>query len=211
MITKDQQKAMDRYAALMEEVKIRIESIEFAISGLLKFHPVIIREFSYLQLRLVCELIALGCLTAHGDIPGIKSRALAKAWSADDILNKLESLHPDFYPHPVRQVKHPDHYELVPVESGFLTKQELLALNGRSGAILHRGNLKRLWSGPISAQPNHSDVVDWVSKIKTLLNQHRLALIGGSSHFVCVLRNSLDAGRVQVAYAEAVLPESDSS
>jgi hypothetical protein len=40
MITKDQQQAMDLYAAPVEEMKI--EAVEFATTGLLKFHCVYI-------------------------------------------------------------------------------------------------------------------------------------------------------------------------
>src|SRR5258705_11952667 len=105
MITKDQRHAMDRYSGMMEEMKLRIVAAEFAISGLMKFHPVIVREFSYLQLRMVCELIALGCLMAHGDIPATKT--LRRAWSAEEIFNKLERLHPDFYPPPVEHISQP--------------------------------------------------------------------------------------------------------
>src|SRR3954462_11096767 len=102
MITKDQQRAMDLYSGLMDEMRMRVETVEFAITGLLKFHPVIIRELSYLQLRMICEMIALGCLLAHGDIPATKP--LRKAWSADDIFKTLERLHSDFYPHPFEQI-----------------------------------------------------------------------------------------------------------
>jgi hypothetical protein len=209
MITQAQQNAMNLYAGMMEEVKMRINSIEYATSGLLNFHPVIIREFSYLQLRMICELVALGCLVAHGDIPATKSKTLSKAWQADEILNALERLHPDFYPHPVKQIRHPTHHELQAIESGFLTRKELLILNGKCGDVIHRGNLRKLLAGPISAQKGHPDVRDWLNKIKALLDSHRIALIGGQSHFVCVLSAQLAGGAVQVAFAEAALPPSE--
>ena len=84
-------KRNDLYAGMMEEIKLRISSIEYATSGLLHFHPVIIREFAYLQLRMICELIALGCLVAHGDVPATKSKMLSKVWQADEILKRLAS------------------------------------------------------------------------------------------------------------------------
>src|SRR3981081_1016837 len=115
MITKDQQSAMNIYSGLMDEMKIRLDAVEFAISGLLQFHPIIHREFSYLQLRMICELIALGCLVAHGDIPATKSKTLRRAWSADEIFKALEKLHPDFYPHPVEQITVPGWMELRPI------------------------------------------------------------------------------------------------
>jgi hypothetical protein len=207
MITKDQQRAMDLYSGLLEEMKVRIDAVEFAISGLLRLHPVIIREFSYLQLRMICELIALGCLTAHGDIAATKT--LRKAWSADEIFKALERLHPDFYPHPVEQISKPGWHELRPIQSGFLTKKELLSLNGQCGDILHRGSLRKLLAGPISASQDHPDVSVWIRKIKLLLRSHRIGLIGGQSHFVCAMSASLAGGKAQVAFAEAALPPSE--
>jgi hypothetical protein len=207
MITKDQQRAMDLYSGMMDEMKMRVETVEFAISGLLQFHPVIIREFSYLQLRMICELIALGCLMAHGDIPATKT--LRKAWSAEEIFKALERLHPDFYPHPVEQISRPGWEELRPIHSGFLTKAELLSLNGQCGDVLHRGSVRRILAGPISARPDHPDIRDWIRKIRLLLRTHRIGLIGGKSHFVCVMSAALAGGKAQVGFAEAALPPSE--
>ena len=207
MITKDQQRAMNLYSGMMDEMKMRLDAVKFSISGLLQLHPIIIREFSYLQLRMICELIALGCLTAHGDIPATKT--LRKAWSADEIFKALERLHPDFYPHPVEQVSKPGWMELKPIQSGFLTKAELLSLNGQSGDILHRGSLRKLLAGPISARQDHPDVSTWIRKIRLLLRTHRIGLTGGQSHFICVMSASLAGGKAQVAFAESALPPSE--
>jgi hypothetical protein len=207
MITKDQQRAMDLYAGLLDEMRMRIDAVEFAISGLMQFHPVIVREFSYVQLRMICELIALGCLTAHGDIPATKT--LRKAWSADEIFRALERLHPDFYPRPVDQVSKPGWHQLEPVKSGFLTKKDLLSLNGQCGDILHRGSLKKLMTGPISARVDHPDVSAWIRKIRLLLRTHLIGLIGGQSHFVCIMSADVTGGKAQVAFAEAALPPSE--
>jgi hypothetical protein len=207
MITKDQQRAMDLYSGLLDEMKMRVEAVEFAVSGLLQFHAVVVREFSYLQRRMICELIALGCLTAHGDIPATKT--LRKAWSAEEIFKALERLHPDFYPHPVEQISKPGWMELRPIQSGFLTKAELLSLNGQCGDILHRGSLRKLMAGPISARQDHPDVSSWIRKIRLLLRVHRIGLSGGKSHFVAVMSASLAGGKAQVAFAEAELPPSE--
>lgn len=209
MITKDQQRAMDLYSGIMDEMRMRVEAVEFALSGLLKFYPVIIREFSYLQLRMVCELIALGCLLAHGDIPATKT--LRKAWSTEDIFKTLERLHPDFYPHPFEQISQQGFEELRQIQSGFLTKAELLSLTAQCGRVLHRGSVKRLMAGPISAQPDHRDIRDWIRKIRLLLKAHRIALLGGDSQFICIMSAALAGGKPQVAFAEAQSPPSELS
>ena len=82
MATKRQLSAMDLYANLMAEVKVRMTSIEMACSGQTGLPGPLVREFCFLQLRLICELIALGCLTAHGDIKATQSKKWGKEYSA---------------------------------------------------------------------------------------------------------------------------------
>ena len=85
----------------MEEVKLRFSSVDAALNGGTSLPPLHVREF-FLQLRLLCESIALGCLVAHGEITTTRlTSKLRKEWAADRIINQLEQLHPDFYPHPV--------------------------------------------------------------------------------------------------------------
>ena len=84
-------------------------------------------ELGYLQLRTICELIALACLAAHGDVPETTSKRLTKAYNADQIMKALENLHPSFYPVPGRQVRDQAGkvVEVVPVDKPYLTKREL--------------------------------------------------------------------------------------
>ncbi len=94
--SKSQQQALNLYAELMDEAKNRLSWIEHAVNGHTGFPAVLVREFCYLQLRMLCELIALGCLVAHGDIE--QSTKLQKEWAANKILAQLAALHPSFYP-----------------------------------------------------------------------------------------------------------------
>lgn len=148
-LTKDDIATISLYRALMEEVKIRIASINFAVSGQMRCPGPVIEEFCYLQLRLMCELIALGCLVAHGDIQATQTGRLRKEWQADKILLALEGLHPDYYPIPTKEVQEGGKIFLVLLtanEAGFLRKNDLLDLYGKCGNHLHKGNLKKLLS-----------------------------------------------------------------
>src|SRR6266850_2561007 len=98
MATGAQIEAMKLYVAILEETKVRIDCINTALNGRTTLPERSAVEFCYLQLRMLCELIAVGCLVVHGDIEGTKG--LRKAWAADEIMKRLEKLHPDFYPHP---------------------------------------------------------------------------------------------------------------
>jgi hypothetical protein len=65
------------------------------------FQKAITLEFCFLQFRMICEGIALGCLLAHGDMPGTQASRLQREFSAERIMRLLQTLHPKFYPAPV--------------------------------------------------------------------------------------------------------------
>src|SRR5258706_10461789 len=120
MATPKQIRAINLYANLMDEVKVRIASLNAALVGGTGLPPPILREFCFLQLRMLCELIALGCLTAHGDIE--ETTKLRKQYAADRIVGELERLHPNFYPWPLREVGS----KFEGINEGFLTKVDLI-------------------------------------------------------------------------------------
>jgi hypothetical protein len=79
------------YCNLMSGIKGRLETIAYVVGqpplSLARY------EFGYLQLRLICEVMAIACLTAHGDVIATKQPRLRRSWSAGEILNGLEKLH----------------------------------------------------------------------------------------------------------------------
>ena len=100
MATQADLNAAQLYTAIMEEAKSRALSINTVTGPGLALPVVLRREFCFLQLRMLCELIALGCLVAHGDIEETKLATFQKAYNAGDIINRLGKLHPAFYPSP---------------------------------------------------------------------------------------------------------------
>lgn len=74
--------------------------VERAALGLTGLPSFAVRDFGFLQLRMICEDIALGCLVAHGDITESNRRKFAREHSADRIMSMLHDLHPNFYPQP---------------------------------------------------------------------------------------------------------------
>jgi hypothetical protein len=182
----------------LEETKIRIDCINTALSGRTNLPERGATEFCYLQLRMLCELIALGCLVVHGDIEG--TRGMQKTWAADEIMKRLEQLHPDFYPHPVLfTFPKPGHVHLDSIEGGYLKREELIRLVGLTGGVLHRGSLKNLLTSNQTLSRGFDGVRDWGQKLVTLLSQHRIGLIGGNAHIVCALADA--NGRVTVNFA----------
>src|SRR6266540_3273159 len=205
MATKKQIDIIHRYAAMMEEAKLRMDCITAATSGIITvLPPPALREFCFLQLRMLCELIALGCLVAHGDIPATQTKKLQREWSPDRILAELEKLHPHFYPQPGRDAP-PESGEdrhFMALDSGFLTKSELLSLYGTCGGELHRGSVRHLFNQRKPFRADHGDILEWRRKINELLRLHLIALFEGNTHMLCVLRASDDNNRTHVAIAE---------
>lgn len=207
VVTKQQQDASILYANLLEEAKIRIASIEAVISGRAGLPAPLVREYSYLQLRILCELIALGCLTAHGDIKATQAPKLQKEYAADVIIKRLENLHPNFYPHAIRITVSQGQVHFDRLESGFLTKAELIKLYTKCGEQLHRGSLKRLLATRQQTQtPNFDDIANSTNKIIALLNQHHIASVDNLSHFICMLKRTESNDQAAVAIALSPLP-----
>jgi hypothetical protein len=208
MPTESQVSMMNNYALLMEEAKQRIDWLNILLSGNTGLPNTAIQEFGFLQLRILCELIALGCLTAHGDLAETKAKSFRDEWNATNILNRLQRLHAEFYPHPVsvRELG-PGRKHLDEITSGHLSKSELISLYGRSSDLIHRGSVSKLLTPTPPWPPDNSELLQWGQKIVTLLSHHHIGHLGGATHMICLLKNQSDSNRVQVTFAEALSPE----
>ena len=165
--------AVRLYCDLMEEVKRRTEVIQNVVHAQIPVPKIVGLELCYLQLRMICELIALSCLTVHGDVPATKAKRLTKAYNADQIVKNLERLHPSFYPVPSRQIHDQNGkvVEVIKILEPHLNKPELRLLYGECGDFLHRGNIEQIMKG--RKMPELARMDGWVKKITTLLNHHQ--------------------------------------
>jgi hypothetical protein len=205
MTAKDEQSLRTLYANLMDEVKVRVDCIDRAVNGQTRFPGPIVREFCYGQLRMLCEVIALACLVAHGDIPATYSKRLGREWSAEGIFNELTKLRPHFYPIPFRQldriprgaVYHTNIDWLDPMP---LPKEALLELYGKTHQQLHRGNVRKLMNSatPIEVATNFPEIISWAQRINDQLACHIIA-ISEEKLISCVLRSVESPDKVQVA------------
>jgi hypothetical protein len=200
--TQKQIAAIHLYRDLMEEIKLRLNWMHLMMSRQKVLPEPAIREFCFLQLRMTCELIALGCLVAHGDIQA--TSRLRKEYSADKIMNDLERLHPDFYPRPMKQFlcdpkASPKKYFLLPLPNSF-PKPELLQLYGKCGDVLHRGNLTKLTS--TNTRKNLPDIMTTGKRIVELLVYHAILLFD-SKAIICGMNSSdINPGKAHVSIAE---------
>lgn len=195
------------YCDLMEEVKRRIDVVTEVALGRVVVPQIVAVELAYLQLRMICELIALACLTAHGDVPATKAKRLMKAYNADQIIKSLERLNPSFYPKPGRQVRDTAGRvtEIVGVDEPYLTKTELQRLYGECGDFLHRGNIEQLMRGRSLPTLSHLDA--WKRKIVVLLNHHQIQLFHPDHQLWTIMQAESD-GRVHAAEFLKIDPSS---
>jgi hypothetical protein len=167
------EEAMNAYSMLMIEAGHRFRAMDTALEGKTGLPDGAIPEFCFLQLRMLCELIALGCLTAHGDLQIGKD--LRKAWQADRIIRLLEELHPDFYPRAATRTERG-----IELSEDIFPKEELVKLYGKCGDVLHRGTFQTLWLRK-SGDAEIEEIRTWKQKIEALLSDHGIFMADGNT------------------------------
>jgi hypothetical protein len=182
------------YCNLMAEIKDRIAVIRFVYERRTTLPDFAAFELCYLQLRMICETIALACLAAHGDIPATREGKLPKTHSADWILGALERLHPQFYPVPGRQLLGPGGRPIAidKITDEYLTKADLLALYGECHAILHRGAMRTV---AVHRKPDFEKINSHCFKITNLLSHHQIQL-QNPDHMFWVIMQAKEDGKV---------------
>lgn len=181
------------YCNLLEEIKIRDRAIRVMIKVPAPIPSQILYENCHLQMRMICELIALGCLLVHGDIEGTQRGRLRKAYAADFILNALEALHPDFYPQPGQQVVVDGKVKSVEkIKSGFLSKTDLIQLYVRCGQICHRGSARDVLQKFDPAKVSFDEIETHLRAITRLLNHHQIALYDNKNMVWALMQSDKD-------------------
>lgn len=175
-MTGNHEHAIKTYLALMEEAKSRFFVINSTYQNEKKYPPALVSEICYLQFRLLCEIIALGCLLVHGDIPHPKT--LQKAYNPTKIMKHLEKLNPHFYPQPIKHTFENKKHELSAIpNTPYLSKEDLVKLWNKSGDLLHRAPLTKLGKPPKTDIQKFSDIFEWSGKLTGLLNSHWITLV----------------------------------
>ncbi len=168
--------AVRSYLRLMHELAIRVELVARACTGELNLSPPYAREYCYLQFRRICELVALGCLQLHGDIPAAQSSAAKKEWNAERIMKLLQRSHPHSFPQSLTRTKTAEGWHLeVNSIANALTFNEFKALYNKCGEILHRGTIRTIEVEEPIAKSDYDEVIHWSQKVVDLLNEHVVA------------------------------------
>jgi hypothetical protein len=199
--------AVKLYYNIMVEIKLRIAAVN--AGTMLQLTPPLasafVSEFCFLQIRIICELVALGCLTAHGDV-GLTKR-LKKEWDASKIMHALETLHPDFFPQALNEAVPAGEKALYTHnDARQMSKADLLALYRECGRMLHRGSVNKLLKANMPVQVHYPDISARLQKIANLLSLHTVAMLGGRKRYVCFLNAADRNGEVYVFRAVLIEP-----
>src|SRR5688572_15354839 len=169
---------IEKYCALMEEVKRRTEVIDALAAGRspLLYRPPTV-ESIYLQFRKVLELIAMGSLVANKHALSRARADFAKQWHAERILKDIARINPFFYPQPIVEIPSAVpgikmHWE--DLKEGYLTRDDFADLYNKCGSVLHSPNP---YGKKLDYLALESEIPRWRQGIIQLLNSHKIQLV----------------------------------
>ena len=195
------------YIALMGQILSRLnavaDSIPEVISDQENAHNWKNLEFSYLQVRKICELTALSVLAAHSELGQFSSKDFRKEWQASTLFEKLAKLNPHAFPIPVVTVRDGNglgNHQIIP-QSNILSAKDIRDIYGLCGDRLHVGSLKRILEGKIpDLQP--WQIVEWHNQFVKLLENHVILLPEIKSVMLVVLKDAEDE-QIHCAFGDA--------
>lgn len=182
----------EAYLLVMEEVRARLEVLDVTINA--SIHIGLVREICYLQYRHICELIAIGCLIAHGDFAAHK--AFRADFNPSVIFKHLERTFRvtpkdsviNFFPRPVvRSIVNGTHHIDLDGKPNAMSRREIESLWARSGDFLHRLSASKFFK----PKPDESNVCEELSniteRIRDLLDNHCLYIPEGNCILIVTL------------------------
>jgi hypothetical protein len=197
--------AVEKYLPLMHELAIRIELVAQAFDGRLNLSPPYAREYAYFQFRRICELIALGCLQLHGDLPDAQTKTSRKEWNAEKIMKLLHRNHPHSFPQSSVRIKTADGWNIQGnSKPNALTLNEFKTLYAECSHVLHRGTISTVESSRDFTQSDYQKAVDWQSKIVDLMNEHLILHSNGKGMYMISMRT--ESGYPECSIVDIVNP-----
>ena len=193
--------AVRSYLPLMHELATRIDLTALACDGKLNLTPPYAREYAYLQFRRIFELIALGCLQLHGDLPQASTQSAKKEWHADKIMHTLHRDHKHSFPQSVAREKVGDTWNITAnCKPLALTRTEFKELYSECGEVLHRGTIRTLEQEKILTDKDYERVTYWQQKIVDLMNEHLIGRANQKSFYIISLRTETGYPECSIFY-----------
>lgn len=185
------------YLRVMEEIKYRIKYLNENLDSLsgagVKY------EVCTLQLRHICELIAMSCIVSQGDFTTYKS--LNKEYSPSKIFYTLEKLNRDFFPVDVVIKRESDQiFYARGNNKKSISRIELQSLWSRSGDALHRASLNKFLRNVTIPKTHFDKIVKDRDSIVELMKSHSIKTIDSNLWIHAVLWPGGDDNKTVVQY-----------
>ncbi len=184
-------KLQTMYCNHMQEIKNRSALVRAVLSGEktlgAESHDY---EVFALYMRKILELIAFSSLIANKDKYAEAHQSFAREWRVKNVLEKMEKIHPNFYPVPANIEMLPTGIRhLQEANNNALTKDEFGELYDKCAKVLH------VWN-PFDPAPRHVDFrlspTQWIDKTRDLLNTHYVQMVDDAGFWLCVMQSSED-------------------
>ncbi len=195
------------YWRVMTDIKVRMQRVIALHAELEQMDPaddsgkfLFVWEQVALHLRKILELIVFGSLVAHQDAYAKVYPDLADHWRIGKILEKLEKVHPDFFPKPTKISKQKEALlDVKIVDKPRLTRDQLVWLYDQCGELLHA--FQPLKHGlAVKIELKYPPPV-WIDLIWGLLEEHLIRLADGKTLLLVQMAAPPD-GYVVVSVAE---------
>jgi len=195
----------DDYLVLRREVRVRMDAINRMIGDPGGYDSRVVREFCYLQLRMIAELVALACVVAH-DSPGRDDlKKLRRDYHADRILKQMERRHQGFFPRASIVVQIAEgHQEIQPQDGVGFTATQMREMWAKAGDVLHFGTVNKLRSQK-PVDPEQADVRGYQRRLIDLLSEHVILAQDEMTALHCVMQSE-KTGNVEAMVLTALPP-----
>lgn len=190
------------YISFMEELKVRLGGIRAMLDEFSKIKSdqgYFVAEACYLQMRFICELLALACLAAHEPL-GLTER-LKGEWNADAVFAALEKLNPSAFPRPIKIVLTGGDTQFQVQPQTAMNRSSLKKIYHSCGHALHRGVI----SDALEGKARHYDLEQlnqWGGAFWNLLEEHMVYVPQLGQVFLINMMGGRN-GAVQFFHAQA--------
>ncbi|WP_411875116.1 hypothetical protein [Vulcanococcus limneticus] len=183
--------AVGNYLPLMHELASRIALVGRICNNGYDIPFPYAQEFAYLQFRCICELIALGCLQLHGDLPDTFSKSIKSEWNAHKIMALISRSHSHCFPQCVKRTVGDHGWK---IEANFnpnaLTFSEFKSLYSECGRFLHRGSIRSIQAAGPLGQADLERLLRWHEKTVALMNEHLIGRSSANAFYLISLRTT---------------------
>jgi hypothetical protein len=190
------------YITFMEEVKVQHNALADTLESIVdeaEGQQMLEAEFAYLQVRRICELLALAVIAAHNRLPEARSRSFLHEYNASLVFKRLADLNPLGFSRPfVGERTEDGRIHLTPIAEPAFNSKRLSEVYNRCGDMLHVGKLAMLIHGPYKVY-DIAELRQWCFGLAELLSQHVIYLPSFDEVLIATLKPDIGEG-VQVTF-----------